>query len=194
VSDGDILLAAILAADPADDAPRLVYADWLDEHAGDGACPEPGCGNPARGWNGFYQCRTCKGRGVVPNGNAERAEFIRVQPRVSACSGTGRTPGLAAVLAGRQPVTGVVLTDREPAQSNQHPGLWRWYADPRPPMDPDEIPDELFALLDGDFPDGAKVPYYPSAAAAHAALSAACVAYLRASSRDRARSAAQNPA
>jgi uncharacterized protein (TIGR02996 family) len=30
-TDRDALLAAILAA-PADDAPRLVYADWLDEH------------------------------------------------------------------------------------------------------------------------------------------------------------------
>ncbi|HKB05988.1 MAG TPA: TIGR02996 domain-containing protein [Gemmataceae bacterium] len=31
-SESDALLAAVLA-DPDDDAPRLVYADWLDEHA-----------------------------------------------------------------------------------------------------------------------------------------------------------------
>jgi uncharacterized protein (TIGR02996 family) len=31
VNDGEALLATILA-DPADDAPRLVYADWLEEH------------------------------------------------------------------------------------------------------------------------------------------------------------------
>jgi uncharacterized protein (TIGR02996 family) len=31
VSDGDHLLHAILS-DPADDAPRLIYADWLDEN------------------------------------------------------------------------------------------------------------------------------------------------------------------
>src|SRR5687767_11671931 len=31
MSDRDAFLAAIRAA-PADDAPRLVYADWLDEH------------------------------------------------------------------------------------------------------------------------------------------------------------------
>jgi uncharacterized protein (TIGR02996 family) len=31
ISDEDALLAAVRAA-PADDAPRLVYADWLDEH------------------------------------------------------------------------------------------------------------------------------------------------------------------
>ena len=31
MSDEDALLAAIIAA-PDDDTPRLVYADWLDEH------------------------------------------------------------------------------------------------------------------------------------------------------------------
>jgi uncharacterized protein (TIGR02996 family) len=31
MTDRDALWAAVLAA-PADDAPRLVYADWLDEH------------------------------------------------------------------------------------------------------------------------------------------------------------------
>jgi uncharacterized protein (TIGR02996 family) len=35
MSDADALLRAVLAA-PDDDAPRLVYADWLEEH-GDGA-------------------------------------------------------------------------------------------------------------------------------------------------------------
>jgi uncharacterized protein (TIGR02996 family) len=30
VTDGEALIRSILAA-PADDAPRLVYADWLDE-------------------------------------------------------------------------------------------------------------------------------------------------------------------
>jgi uncharacterized protein (TIGR02996 family) len=29
--DADALLRAVLAA-PDDDAPRLIYADWLDEH------------------------------------------------------------------------------------------------------------------------------------------------------------------
>ena len=47
-ADGLGLLDAILA-DPADDAPRLVYADWLDE-----------------------------------NGQAERAEFIRLQVALAA--------------------------------------------------------------------------------------------------------------
>ena len=31
MTDGEALIRTVLAA-PADDAPRLVYADWLDEH------------------------------------------------------------------------------------------------------------------------------------------------------------------
>jgi uncharacterized protein (TIGR02996 family) len=37
MTDRDALIAAI-AADPADDLPRLVFADWLEEH-----------GDPAQG-------------------------------------------------------------------------------------------------------------------------------------------------
>jgi uncharacterized protein (TIGR02996 family) len=36
MTDGDALLRAVLV-DPTDDAPRLVYADWLDERAGTGS-------------------------------------------------------------------------------------------------------------------------------------------------------------
>ena len=34
MTDLPALLAAVLAA-PADDTPRLVFADWLDDHAGE---------------------------------------------------------------------------------------------------------------------------------------------------------------
>jgi uncharacterized protein (TIGR02996 family) len=45
VTDGDALYRAILAA-PADDTPRLVYADWLDEHgrAAEAEFVRLGCG------------------------------------------------------------------------------------------------------------------------------------------------------
>lgn len=78
MSEHDALLAAILES-PADDTPRFVFADWLDEHAETVDCSEDGCGNPAKGWNGFYPCSTCHGTGRIDNGYAERAEFIRVQ-------------------------------------------------------------------------------------------------------------------
>jgi uncharacterized protein (TIGR02996 family) len=82
------LLAAVLA-DPGDATPRLVYADWLDEHAGFEECTRckdrgavgwdyvNGMGNPPK----VYTCPECTAPGYVPkpDGRAARAEFIRVQ-------------------------------------------------------------------------------------------------------------------
>ena len=85
------LLRTVLA-NPDDDAPRLVLADWLDEQPAMVVCgrckgsggwvsqdydPE---GVPIRNRLG---CPTCSGTGRIPNGgNAERAEFIRLQCRI----------------------------------------------------------------------------------------------------------------
>jgi uncharacterized protein (TIGR02996 family) len=82
------LLAAVLA-DPGDATPRLVYADWLDEHAGFEECTRckdrgavgwdyvNGMGNPPK----VYTCPECTAPGYQPkpDGRAARAEFIRVQ-------------------------------------------------------------------------------------------------------------------
>jgi uncharacterized protein (TIGR02996 family) len=77
------LLREILAC-PDDDAPRLAYADRLDELAGRVECgrcqrDEPGWrlgigGEPPR-----VQCHVCQGTGSVSDGSAERAAFIRCQ-------------------------------------------------------------------------------------------------------------------
>lgn len=115
MSDSDALLAAILA-NPDDDAPRLVYADWLDENAVDVACGKcngigyalpPIRGIPVKeriGPDGRIErymepqppliamhpkCENCNGTGHVSNGLAERAEFIRVQvelARIGECA------------------------------------------------------------------------------------------------------------
>lgn len=51
--------AAILA-DPACVTTRLKFADWLDEQESQRVpCPNPTCGNPATGWDGFFRCRAC---------------------------------------------------------------------------------------------------------------------------------------
>ena len=88
------LRRAVLAR-PDDDLPRLVYADWLDENAGDGApCPRCEGGGRLRRdtgerrWDGTFvmkwvDCSHCRGTARVPNGFAERAEFIRVQCELS---------------------------------------------------------------------------------------------------------------
>lgn len=72
----DGLLRAVLER-PDDDLPRLVMADALEELPKYDPCPRSGkyptyhdCGKP---------CPICHGENVVPNSNAERAEFVRVQ-------------------------------------------------------------------------------------------------------------------
>lgn len=87
-ADDRAFLEAI-CRDPADDTPRLVYADWLDDHAGTETCVEcrgagrdyrivnPGCDTERDYDNG--PCRQCGDSGSRPNGFRERAEFIRSQ-------------------------------------------------------------------------------------------------------------------
>jgi len=62
---------------PLDDAPRLVYADWLEENDRRDGCPE--CEGYRFGEYTMPRCGTCHGDGVVGNGYAALAEFIRVQ-------------------------------------------------------------------------------------------------------------------
>lgn len=77
------LLHAVLS-DPLDDTPRLMYADELDEMVGVVPCHHCGGGRDGE-WctrvDDSGNCLTCSGSGRVSNGNAERAEFIRVQCR-----------------------------------------------------------------------------------------------------------------
>ncbi len=77
MTDEDAFIRSICLA-PEDDAPRGVFADWLDDHAGDAVCP--GC----VGWSRVKhephpKCTVCSGTGRISNGNADRAEFIRIQ-------------------------------------------------------------------------------------------------------------------
>jgi uncharacterized protein (TIGR02996 family) len=89
MTDADALLAAILAH-PDEDTPRLAYADWLDETAGTVACRCKGTGRYRVVGGGFLGCPGCNGAGSIPDGNAARAEFIRVQVELAA---TADPPG-----------------------------------------------------------------------------------------------------
>lgn len=96
-ADETALLRAILTH-PAEDTPRLMYADWLDENAETGACRAcEGCGQVYDGggsglvttipatrsnvvrFSDDRDCPTCHGTGWASDGRAARAEFIRVQ-------------------------------------------------------------------------------------------------------------------
>lgn len=65
---------------PADNLPRLAYADWLESRAGGEDCRR--C-NGRKNWHdaltGFGKCFDCQGVGRLLNRYAERAEFIRAQ-------------------------------------------------------------------------------------------------------------------
>ena len=87
VTEADFLRAIL--AEPEDDTHRLVYADWLDEHAAAVPC--------ARCIDGLYlgdtstdqptdaiPCSRCSGTGRVPDGRAARAEFVRAQCELAA--------------------------------------------------------------------------------------------------------------
>ncbi len=74
-----------ICENPADDAPRLIFADWLEERVGDVECS--GC----VGWSRVKhephpKCTICSGTGCISNGFAERAEFIRVQVELARLS------------------------------------------------------------------------------------------------------------
>ncbi len=82
-TDEQALLQSILD-DPAADAPRLVYADWLDENKkscgkcdGTGEIDEK---NYHGAWDS-WKCAACDGTGLVSQ--SDRAEFIRVQCELS---------------------------------------------------------------------------------------------------------------
>lgn len=84
-SDETGLLAAV-RANPADDTPRLVYADWLQEFDTPTKCIRcDGSGlwdapleNKRFGYHPTDPCPACNGMGWIPGQRAGRAEFIRV--------------------------------------------------------------------------------------------------------------------
>ena len=117
----DALLAAVLAA-PDDDLPRLVYADYLEENAGEMKCRTcDGKGCPLCGGDGRErhwecgECPSCGWTGTVSNGNAERAEFIRVQCDLARIrkKNFDRTQSGGPILTQEESASVPVLTKRE---------------------------------------------------------------------------------
>lgn len=88
---GSQLLAEI-AANPDEDTPRLMYADWLDEHAGTVPCRKCN-GTKIYKWEDETDwgtpiprkdpCWHCQQTGEAPDDSRDRAEFIRVQHRLT---------------------------------------------------------------------------------------------------------------
>lgn len=127
------LLAAVLAA-PGDDAPRLVYADWLEEHAVYGPCERCRGGTKVNPKDGFHydrtqnrfdfdpkaKCSACSGAGSVSDGRKERAEFIRVQCELATQGVPGRQPQASPENDRRQDL----LQAREQELLEDHGNRW----------------------------------------------------------------------
>lgn len=137
--DERALLGAVLA-DPRDDLPRLVYADWLEENATDEVCfvcdgrrvIDSGGTTP---WGDpiDQDCPNCSGTGRVGNGFAERAEFIRVQVELARhpCGDTARREYLGGdcYCASKEPgfhcLPCLDLARKEVALRRRERELWR---------------------------------------------------------------------
>ncbi len=196
MGDGPALLQTVLT-NPADDAPRLIYADWLEEH-GDpdradfirlqirrpadcptqlppGRCGCRACDRAARRVRGLILSRLDGWVGPVwdhLDGFDVKRGFLRwveMDP----------TPFMALAHAqfARQPVEAVDLAGRQPEATG--PGsMAYWYrAGVRDPETPHDVPAELMAEMTGD--PSATLSVHDTPAEARAALSRACVAWGR---------------
>jgi uncharacterized protein (TIGR02996 family) len=180
-----------IVANPADDTPRLVYADWLDEH-----------GDPGRAEFIRASLRSPEDpvvadlRQPLPAGCLVRQELTRLR-------GLGVTAALfrrgfveevelpcaafvkhAAALFAAAPVTRVTLGDREPYPSQAYREYSCWFEDPHDYEDPhpaSNLPADLFELLAAPVAYSAcgwRLKRFPDAEAADA-LSRACVLFGR---------------
>lgn len=125
----ELLLRRAVCAGPLSDAPRLVYADWLDEHAGSVAC------GACSGWRHpgkvphdpnvrnsvWLDCPACSGTGTASDGRREYAEFVRVQVELA---GYGPEP---VRFGFRHPAGAEVMRPRGPDYwqffSSEHDGV-----------------------------------------------------------------------
>lgn len=155
----DVEYLALLEAirtNPADDAPRLILSDWLEEHGEDERAawirhevkhqrqPIIIVSDMTIGatrldehkvlWSrGFAQevrlsCREFMGGPCERCHGSGMLEAHSFRPPCRLCSGTGRIPGVARELFERHPLTRIILTCRKPLRTNiQHGNLNYWW-------------------------------------------------------------------
>jgi uncharacterized protein (TIGR02996 family) len=163
---------------PEDDAPRLIYADWLEETGRDALAA-------------FIRQGVQSGR--------RRASFrvpreYTLPAGVSAFTSRGMICHVAlecdaflkyaAELFGRHPITSVRIRDREPVRLQVTPRVVRWawrHGLDEVREDPARLPSPLSVLrpvcVDGEV--NGPMRRFMTAAAAHVGLSVACVNYGR---------------
>lgn len=211
MTTADALLADVIA-NPYDDTPRLVYADWLEET---GVSPlraewirrgvwqgeeltvsfhrqgPKAEVRPADGWERML-CYLSLPCGIPLC--AVRAPIITYTVRRGFLDGTSLDLETflahAATLFRHHPITTVNLTDREPRLMSEAEGWYYWFEDvPAQPVKVNAnrhwLPQDLFALLEDGGPVGRHhARAFGTEQQARAALSAACVAWGRQQARE----------
>lgn len=120
-TQADILRAIIDR--PDDDTPREAYADFLDEFAGTETCPHcrgTGWPNPKFDLDDrlnyapgrVTECPPCGGRGWVPDANANRAEFIRVQVEIARHLGPAIPDGRSGIIGNNPALAALAKRER----------------------------------------------------------------------------------
>jgi uncharacterized protein (TIGR02996 family) len=189
MSEGDALLRAVLA-NPADDAPRLVYADWLTEHdQGDRADEIRGqVANPGfRLWGGCPEYQ---------NGSwGDLTGVVRFRGFVGEWRCWARDfEQYAVVMFSTYPIEVVQFADRKPlrftpdagSSSFDQPDRFAWGRQGRQSDNGRHwIRDDLWALIEGGETARERYKRFDSAEAAVAALAVALVEYGRRKSRGR---------
>lgn len=165
---------------PEDDTPRLIFADWLEDHGGDETRAEFirfGCSHPYYNqppsihWINWPAKIVVKWRrGFIASISLTLDDFMQH----------------ALSLFREHPITEVRLTDRKPYVSGfSGLGVATWYdaCGSRGGIDPSssDLPTNLFLALSGEdrFNEGNGIKYYDSLDPALAAISLACVTYGR---------------
>ena len=200
MNTGELLLRAVLC-DPGDDTARLAFADYQEEHGGEGwaylirqwgqptVCPVGAsadvCFYPGPAAGTHYTVKLAEGRRGVQY--VVRRGFVD-EVRLPAAA---FTEDFARELFARHPVTRVVLTDREPQQwlpeiRGLPPGCanrWFWSVrgpDSSVPGYPHYVPRGVqWSAVWLRAKWYCDTPTYDTADAANAALSDACVAWGR---------------
>lgn len=196
VTDGAALVRRVIA-DPGDDLLRLIYADWLEE-----------AGEQERAAFIRHQVEASGLSAVTPSTAGHVSQWRREWALPGSISGQWPTncggwewrrgfPEIwhcpfhlwaahGAALAESNPISRVVLTDRQP-QGSPRERKWTWYRDHtgwlQRPEDECVLPGVLFDRMEEDALDFAMFDHarcYSTREAALLALSEACLQYARA--------------
>lgn len=185
--------------EPGNDTPRLVYADFLEENAGEseraefirnqirpfdiGMCRQSTCQTAGHGLCSYCRSKKSPSYRLIDYPVDVVCEWRRGLIDTISCSMADfLTHGPA--ICREHPVSRVTITDRDPWNASGLPGCWRWLLK-RPDRDDitDQIPYGIYHEMIGmEERESLSYLQFSSIEDASLALSSACIAWARADS------------